>query len=269
MTILHAIVLGILQGATEFIPVSSSGHLVLIPWLLGWEPAGLTFTVVVHVGTVVGVLTFFWQDWLQMLGGSIRWLRTREVTPAFKLLLLLILGAIPAGIVGLAFEGFFSALFERPAPAAAMLLVTAALLFIGERLGRQEREVDDMTWRDALFIGAAQALSIMPGISRSGSTIAAGRLRNMKRSDAARYSFLLSTPLIIAAGILQAVELANVGMTITSVEPLIAGFVAAFASAYLVIRWLLNFLKTRSTAIFAVYCVILSIISLSVLFIRG
>lgn len=269
MTIIQAIVLGILQGATEFIPVSSSGHLVLVPWLFGWEPAGLTFTVVVHVGTVFGVLTFFWQDWLQMLGGSIEWLKTREVTPPFKLLLLLALGAVPAGIIGLAFEDFFSELFEFPAPAAAMLLVTAALLVIGERLGRQEREVDDMTWRDSLFIGVAQALSIMPGISRSGSTIAAGRLRNMKREDAARYSFLLSTPLIIAAGLLQVFELASTGAAVTNITPLVIGFVAAFGSAYLVIRWLLNFLKTRSTVIFAVYCVILSVISLAVWFIRG
>ncbi|HQA69359.1 MAG TPA: undecaprenyl-diphosphate phosphatase, partial [Aggregatilineales bacterium] len=139
MTIFQAIILGLLQGSTEFIPVSSSGHLVLVPWLLGWDPSGLTFTVVVHLGTVVGVLAFFWQDWLQMLRASIEWVKTRRVTPHFKLLLLLVLGVIPTAVLGLLFRSFFERLFESPLFATISLLITAVILYAGEKIGKLKR----------------------------------------------------------------------------------------------------------------------------------
>lgn len=269
MTIFQAIILGLLQGSTEFIPVSSSGHLVLVPWLLGWAPSGLTFTVVVHLGTVVGVLAFFWQDWLRMLQGAIEWLRTRHVTPYFRLLLLLLLGVVPAAVLGLLFRSFFERVFESPVFAAVSLLITAALLFAGEKVGKLRRDIDDMTWWDGLFIGLAQALAILPGISRSGATIAAGRVRDMEREDAARFSFLLSTPLIIGVGMVQLMDLATSTTAGASTGALAAGFLAALVSAYFVIRWLLNFLRTRSTLIFAAYCVAASLACLLVLFVRG
>lgn len=269
MTIFQAIILGLLQGSTEFIPVSSSGHLVLVPWLLGWDPSGLTFTVVVHLGTVVGVLAFFWQDWLQMLRASIEWVKTRRVTPHFKLLLLLVLGVIPAAVLGLLFRSFFERLFESPLFATISLLITAVILYAGEKIGKLKRDIDDMTWWDGLFIGLAQALAILPGISRSGATIAAGRLRDMSREGAARFSFLLSTPLIIGVGIVQITDLAANGTTGASIGVLVAGFLAALVSAYFVIRWLLNYLRTRSTLIFAGYCVVASLVCLLVLLVRG
>lgn len=269
MTLLQAIVLGIIQGATEFIPVSSSGHLVIVPWLLGWDASGLTFTVVAHLGTATGVLVFFWKDWLGMLESLFRWLRTGKADGGTRLAGLIVLGTIPTAIIGLLFQQQFERLFERPLIAMFMLLVTALLLAVGERIGKLRRDVEDMTWLDSVIIGGAQMLSIVPGISRSGSTIAAGRIRDLKRSDAARYSFLLATPLIFGIGIIQLIQLAQAGSDLNRATPLIAGYAAALLSTYFVIRWLLNFLRTRSTTVFAVYCVAMSLFSLAVFAIRA
>lgn len=269
MNLLQAILLGILQGATEFIPVSSSGHLELVPWLLGWEPAGLAFTVVLHLGTVVGVLLFFWQDWMAMLRGALRWAQSREANPDARLLGLILLGTIPAALLGLLFDDAIESLFSRPLSAALMLFVTAALLVIGERLGRQTRQAADMSLLDGLLVGAAQALAIMPGISRSGATISAARLRDVERAEAARFSFLLSTPIIVGAGLIQVIELAASGLTLSDAVPLLAGFAAAFISAYFVIRWLLNFLRTRPVTVFAVYCVLMGSLSVLVYVLRA
>jgi len=269
LSVFQAILLGIVQGATEFIPVSSSGHLVLVPWLLGWDPPGLAFTVVVHFGTVFGVLAYFWVEWIEMASAGLRWLRTRSVEQPLRLLLLILLGCIPAGVLGLLFHDFFEALFTQPLLTALMLLVTAALLTLGERVGRQQRDIAAMTWVDSLWIGLAQAIAIIPGISRSGATITGGRLQHLKREDAARFSFMLSTPLIVAAGVLQVINLIEAGMDLVQVLPLAAGFVSALASSYLVIRWLLKFLRTRSMVVFAIYCVVVSLTSIVVFFLRA
>lgn len=269
MTLLQAIILGIVQGATEFIPVSSSGHLVIVPWLLGWDTSGLTFAVVAHLGTATGVLIFFWNDWKEMLASVVRWLRTGEVDAGARLVGLIALGTLPTAIVGLLFQRQVEHLFERPLIAIVMLLVTALLLTIGERVGKLRRDVEDLTWLDSLVIGGAQMLAILPGISRSGATIAAGRIRDLKRGDAARYSFLLATPLIFGIGIIELVRLVQAGSDLNHAAPLIGGFAAALISTYFVIRWLLNFLRTRSTEVFAVYCVAISLISLAVFVIRA
>lgn len=268
MTLIQAIILGLVQGATEFIPVSSSGHVELVPWLLGWDPPGLTFTVVIHVGTSCGVLLVFWRDWLNMAKSGIRFVAGKGADNHARLLWLLILGSIPAGIVGLILEDLFEAIFQKPFVAALMLFVTAILLVIGEKIGRLERTVETMTWKDSLIIGVAQTIAIMPGISRSGSTIAAGRVRHLKREDAARFSFLLSTPIIIAAGLLQLIKITTAGVSSLQTAILVAGFLVSFASAYLVINWMLRFLKTRSTIPFAVYCVCMAVLCLVVYAIR-
>lgn len=270
MTIFQAIILGILQGTTEFVPVSSSGHLVLVPWLLGWGSPGLTFGVAVHFGTMFGVLLYFWREWWAMFRAVLRWPKTRgEDDPDRRLFLLLALGTIPAAVIGGIFEGFFTEVFEHPLVAALMLLVTAGLLILGERIGKSTRSLTDMRWRDSLFIGFAQALAIFPGISRSGATIAAGRLRDVRRDDAARFSFLLASPIIFGAGLIRLTEMLQTGMEGSTWFILLAGFLSALISGYLVIHWLLNYLRTRSTTIFAVYCVAASIFSLVVLAIRS
>jgi undecaprenyl-diphosphatase len=269
MTIFEAIVLGILQGATEFIPVSSSGHLVLVPWLFGWGSPGLTYTVAVHFGTMFGVLLYFHRDWLEMLGGGLRWTRERRLNPQFKLLLLLIVGTIPAALLGYLFEDFFIRIFENPLVAALMLLVTAGLLLVSEALGQLRRTLDDLSWMDSLTVGLAQAFAIFPGISRSGATLAAGRLRDVKREDAARFSFLLATPIIMGASLFQLIDLLVTETDSTHWLLLLAGFLSAFLSGYLVIHWLLSFLRTRPTTVFALYCVAASLASLTILAVRS
>ena len=244
-----------LQGATEFIPVSSSGHLVLVPWLLGWDSPGLVFDTVVHWGTLVAVLAFFWRDWVALIGawlrGLVRW-DWRE--PLARLMWLLILGSIPAAALGYLLEGFFESLFGQPAWVAFFLLVTAALLALGEYLGKRTREMEDLGWADALLIGLAQASAIAPGISRSGATMSTGLFRGLDRTVAARFSFLLATPIILGAGLLQLMDLATATDAGAQMPGLVAGFLAAAVSGYLCIWVLLRYLQRGKLYPFAIYC---------------
>lgn len=271
MTIIQAIILGIIQGATEFIPISSSAHLLLVPWLLEWETTpSLGFDVILHLGTLMAVLIYFWKDWLAMAQSALRWPIKRDGgDPNLKLLGLLILGTIPAAVIGGLFNDFFERVFESPLVASLMLFVTAGLLFVGERLGKGLRKPEQMTWLDSLIVGLAQAVAIMPGISRSGATISAGRLRGLGRDDAARFSFLLAVPIILGTGVVHIFDLTETGVSSSELVMMLAGFVAALASGYLVIRWLLAFLRTRSTAIFSIYCVAAGALCLIVLMVRG
>ena len=270
MTWYQAALLGLLQGTTEFIPVSSSGHLVLVPWLAGWASPGLAFTVMAHTGTALGVLLYFWRDWLAMIKSTWIHITSRETSnPAYKLLVLLILGNIPAAALGVAAHRFFEQTFEQPLFAALMLLVTAGLLVLGERIGKLTRVVSDMIWLDSILIGLMQAIAILPDISRSGATIAGGRMRHLKRDDAARFSFLLATPVIIGAGIFQIFELMQTGIHSVDIEVLVIGFVVAFASTYFVIKWLLSYLRNQSTRVFSIYCFVLSVLCLVVFVARG
>jgi len=270
VTIIEAIVLGITQGATEFIPISSSAHLVLVPWLFGWDKPALTFDTTLHLGTLLAVLIYFRKDWLTMLAAIPRWLRTRNSNdPDLKLLGLIILGTIPAAVLGMLFEDFFESLFSQPVTTAAMLFVTAAILVVSERLGKLDRQLETLNWLDSVVVGLAQAAAIIPGISRSGATIAAGRLRNLQRDSAARFSFLLSAPIIFGAGISQLARLIHEGASLAGVAFLVAGFLSAFVSGYLVIWWLLGFLRTRSTYIFALYCVLAGAACLIIALLRG
>jgi undecaprenyl-diphosphatase len=271
MTIIQAIILGILQGATEFIPVSSSAHLLLVPWLLDWETKpSLGFDVILHLGTLMAVLIYFWKDWLAMAQSALRWLTKRDSSdPNLKLLGLLILGTIPAAILGALFEDFFERVFESPLVAALLLFVTAGLLFVGERLGKQQRQPEEMTWLDSLLIGLAQAVAILPGISRSGATMAAGRLRGLGRDAAARFSFLLAAPIILGTGVVHIFDLMETGVSRSELTSMLLGFAAALVSGYLVIRWLLGFLRSRSTAVFSIYCVAFGALCLIVMLVRG
>lgn len=255
MEIIQAVVLGLLQGTTEFIPVSSSGHLVLIPWLLGWDSPGLGYDTVVHWGTLVAVLAYFWRDWLALIRAWVRGLVRRDWSDRHaRLGWLLIIGSIPAAALGYFLEGFFESLFGKPAWVAVFLLVTAAFLALGERLGERSRRMADLGWADALVIGFAQAAAIAPGISRSGATLATGLLQGLDRTTAARFSFLLATPIIFGAGLLQLVDLATAPDPVAQIPALVAGFVAASVSGYLCIWGLLRYLQRGRLYPFALYC---------------
>jgi undecaprenyl-diphosphatase len=262
-----AIILGILQGSTEFLPVSSSGHLVLVPWLLGWETSPLLFDVVVHIGTLLAVLMYFWRDWLTLLRAGWTALRTRSTQdPDARLLLLIGLGTVPAALAGALLEDVFESAFSEPALVASFLLVTAFLLAVSERTSTANQSLSALTVQDALTVGIAQAFAIFPGISRSGSTIAAGLWRGLPRATAARFSFLLATPIIMGAGCKQVLDVVTGDVTVAQdmVLPLIAGFVSAAVVGYACIWFLMRLLKERSLYGFAVYCAAFGTLSLLV-----
>ncbi len=275
VTVLRALFLGVVQGATEFLPVSSSGHLVLVPWLLGWESPGLAFGAVVHWGTALAVIAYFWRDWLTLFRAAVSSLadilardsrkpsiHTREETGQAGLLWLIVLGTVPGVVIGYFLEDFFEAMFARPAAAAGFLLVTATLLAVSELLGQRRRDLDGLGWIDAWVIGVGQALAIFPGISRSGATIAAGLAQGLKREAAARFGFLLATPIILGAGLLQVVELAHSGDLMSQVPVLAAGFLTAAVVGLACIHFLLRYLQRRNLYPFAIYCAVLGISSL-------
>ena len=244
MNLFQALLLGILQGATEFLPVSSSGHLVLVPWLLGWEePPSLAFDTVVHLGTAVAVLVYFWRDWFDLLQSILYAVRQKSLADTkTRLILWIIIGTIPAALLGYTLEDFFEGMFSKPIAVAGFLLVTATFLAIAERLGQREKELDQMTWFDALAIGCGQAMAILPGISRSGATMAAGLARNLKQASAARFSFLLATPIILGGGGLQLLDLVETGNLTAQIPLLIVGFLAAGLTGLGCIHFLMRYL---------------------------
>lgn len=268
---LKALILGIVQGATEFLPVSSSGHLVLVPWWLGWRKPSVLFDVILHLGTLLAVLIYFWRDWLTLLRAGLRALHIHSTQdPEVRLLLLLMVGTLPAVLAGALLKDFFESTFSHPTLAAAFLLVTALLLYFGERVHSSSRSLSDMTIRDSLTIGLAQAAAIFPGISRSGSTIAAGLSRDLSRPTAARFSFLLSAPVILGAGARHALDLATGSATVghTTAVSMLVGFVAAAVMGFLAISFLMRLVQQRRLYGFAAYCAAFGSLSLLVALIR-
>jgi undecaprenyl-diphosphatase len=270
MTFIQALLLGLLQGATEFLPISSSGHLVLVPWLFGWPKPGLAFDALLHWGTILAVLIVFRHDLYRLMLAGFNSLRTRKLDePDARLAWWIVLGNIPALILGVLFHDFFETLFGTPAAVAGFLLLTGFILFIGERFASQKHSMQEISLFDALLVGLAQAAAITPGISRSGATIAAGLLLGVRRAAAARFSFLLMTPAVLGAGVLALFDLAHEGNLIYEWPLLITGFLAAAISGYLAIRWLLNYLTRRSLTVFAFYCTIVGLGGLILSAIRG
>lgn len=268
MGILQAIILGVIQGATEFLPVSSSGHLVLIPWWLGWElPHSLVYPVAVHLGTLLAVLIYFRQDWVHLLQGAARLIRTRKLDDPYSVLFVyIVVGSIPAGILGTAFAATLEKTFQNPVAVSLLLLVTAGLLTLSERVvaanSQKAHDVNGMTWQDALFIGIAQLFALLPGISRSGSTIAAGLIRGLDRPESARFSFLLGAPAIVGAGLLTSIQAVNGHQLDGQLLPLLAGLISAAIVGYAAIAFLLAFVRRRRMYTFAVYCTVVATVSL-------
>jgi undecaprenyl-diphosphatase len=257
--VLEAIVIGIVQGLTEFLPVSSSAHLILLPPLLGWDDEFLNspaFTVMLHLGTLAALLAYFWRDLLRYGRAAIGALRDAQVgdDPDRRLAMLLAASVIPAAIIGVLLEGFIDRFFrEQLLAVAALLVIGAALLFVAERLARHVRQMEDLTLRDAVLIGLAQALALFPGMSRSGVTIAAGLLLGLDRPAAARFAFLMGTPIIAGAGLWKMREL--VGPAATPFDPavLAAGMLASAVAGLVAITGLLAFLRRFSTDAFVLY----------------
>ena len=274
MTWFQALILGIVQGLTEFLPVSSSAHLVLVPWALGWtfDPdAAFVFDVLVQLGTLVAVVAYFWDDLIHIVGGTLRAviLRKRTDDAYVRLAWLIVLATLPAVVAGVFLKTLVEQAFGSPLAVSGFLLVTAGLLFIAERLGKRLKPLEATTWADAVWIGLAQALALFPGISRSGSTIAAGLVRGMQRPAAARFSFLLSIPVMIGAGLLAVRDLAALPSAATMIPTLLMGFAAAAIMGYLSIRWMLRFVARNSLDVFSAYCALVGLLGLLVAWLRG
>lgn len=274
MTFLQSLILGIIQGLTEFLPVSSSAHLVLVPYFLNWkipESQVFPFDVLVQIGTLVAVIIYFWKDLVSILKAFFRGLMTRKPfeEPNSRLGWYLILASIPAGLAGIFLKSKVEEAFNSPRMTAFFLLGTAVLLLAAEFFSHRSRRLDQMKWLDAVWIGIFQAISIFPGISRSGSTITGGMTRNLDRPSAARFSFLMSIPIMAAAGAVSIKDLMDVP-ELGSFLPLVAvGFIAALVVGYLSIHWLLGFVKKRSLVYFAAYCALLAIAVLITGSVRG
>ncbi len=258
-TILQALIMGIVQGLTEFLPVSSSGHLILVPYLAGWDDAFITslaFSVMLHLGTLVALLVYFRSDWLRLIPAGIAALRERSFAgdEDRRLAWLLVASTIPAAVVGLLFEDVIETSFRQEGLVAITLVVGGLILLFADRFGASSRSISELTFPIAFGIGIAQALALVPGISRSGISIAAGRMVGMDRGSAARFAFLMATPITAGAGLFEARRLLTGDVAVgASLAPLVVGMVAALVSGLVAIHFMLGFLRKRSLDVFVWY----------------
>ncbi|MFN8108745.1 MAG: undecaprenyl-diphosphate phosphatase [Thermoleophilia bacterium] len=273
MDYLQSIILGGLQGVSELFPISSLGHSVVLPKLLGWnihqnDDYFLAFLVATHLATALVLLAFFFKDWVRIVVGLGRSLRDRRIAPDdhdARLGWLLVVGTIPAGLIGLLLEHPLRRLFASPLTAAVFLIVNGGLLLVAERLRRRAprheegdpdaRIATELSWRSAIMVGTAQALALIPGISRSGAAMGGGLLAGLSNEDAARYAFLLATPIIGAAALLKLPDLfGSAGDGVRG--PALVGAVCAAATAYLAVRFLMRYLRTHTLTPFGIYCLL-------------
>jgi undecaprenyl-diphosphatase len=254
---IEAIFLGIVQGLTEFLPVSSSGHLLLGQYFLGLDQArfGLSFDVAMHLGTLVAVVVFFWQDLARMAFALLRSLRTRSLPadPDGRLAYLVLASTVPAALIGYFLEDFFETAVRSPWVVILNLVLVGVLFILGEAVGRRTRTAPKLTFREAIGIGLAQAAALVPGVSRSGATITLGLFLGLKREEAARFSFLMSVPIIAGAGALQMTEVVSEGMGAYDTLLFLVGFVSSAVVGYLAIRFFLRFVVNHSLRAFAYY----------------
>ena len=279
MPILEAIVLGIVQGLTEFLPVSSTAHLALVPWLVttlgwaNWPDPGLTFDVALHGGTLVAILLYFWRTWIQIiraaLGGKVvrfsevrddvRDLTPEEERRERQLLWFMIAATIPAGLAGALLEKHIETTFRAPALVASMLIVVAVIMWIAERMSKFEKPLPQIGLGDAMIVGVLQAFAVIPGVSRSGITITGGLFRNFTREAAARFSFLLSTPIIAGAALLKLHHVMKHGLPPGMATGFAVGIIVSALVGYATIAWFIRYLQTRTLTVFIVYRILFGI----------
>jgi undecaprenyl-diphosphatase len=267
MTVFQAVILGLVQGLAEFLPISSSAHLVLAPWVFGWSDPGLSFDVALHVGTLVAVLWYFRAEWVKLTQSAIALLRTRKAdTEDKRRFLYLVVATIPAAVGGILLEDYAETTFRSPALMAVTLMVMGVVLWAVDRYAVKDRALSSLGLRDAVVIGLAQVLALVPGVSRSGSTMTAGRALGFDRQSAAVFSFLMSMPVTAAAALLKVPDLLrSEGITPT----LIAGVISAGVSSWLAIAVLLRYVSRHSFGVFAVYRLALGVVILTLLATRG
>jgi undecaprenyl-diphosphatase len=267
MTIFQAIILGVLQGLAEFLPISSSAHLSLAPWFLGWDDPGLSFDVALHVGTLVAVLWYFRAEWIALTASALRIVRQRRVeTHEDRQLVYLIVATIPAAIAGFLLEEHAETVFRAPWITASALIVLGVILWAADRYAARDRLIEGMRLPDALLIGLAQVVALVPGVSRSGSTMTAGRLLRFDRRSAAVFSFLMSMPVTAAAAILKVPDVLR---SDDPKLPIVIGVITAGVSSWFAIAVLLRYLQRHSFGVFAIYRVALGVLVFVLLAVRG
>ncbi|MGO8731260.1 MAG: undecaprenyl-diphosphate phosphatase [Terriglobia bacterium] len=275
MPLYQAIVLAIVQGLTEFLPVSSTAHLWLFPWLLGWKDPGLKFDVALHAGTLLAVLIYFWRYWVEMAAMGVGWgggsapdagAASHSVRADLRqnprLLWFLVVATLPAALAGWRFEHAAEEQLRSPVVIGAALIVVGLLMWAGDWLGKRERDLGHVGLLDSFLVGVAQALAVIPGVSRSGVTMTAGLFRSMKRETAARFSFLLSTPIIAGAALKKGLEIRHTGLPHDMRLPFLCGALVSALVGYLVIAVLIRYLERRTFKVFVVYRVALGVIVL-------
>ena len=271
MLLLHVILLAAVQGITEFLPISSSAHLALVPWLLGWPDQGLAFDIALHVGTLAAVLIYFYRDLLQVVaqGFGLRAGNDDQLTGNRRLLWLLAAATVPVGIAGLVLKPFAETVFRSPYVSGTMLILVSFVMLAADRMG-QSKDIATVGLADALWIGFAQAGALIPGTSRSGITLAAGLFRGLNRTAAARFSFLLSTPAVAAAAAKSALDLHRQGGIPAGMHtPFVVGIVVSALTGCLVIALLMRFLRTHTLQAFVYYRLVFGIIVIALAIFRA
>ena len=259
MNLLHALVLGALQGFTEVLPISSSAHLILVPWLLKWPESGLTFDVALHLGTFIALTIYFRRDIIELIFNTFDAIRTRSLdTPAKRLPFLIVATTIPAAIIGKLFEQQVEETFRaNPLLIASFLIIFGLILGSVDMFGGKRRALDEITTGNALLIGLLQCLALIPGVSRSGITITGGLLLGFTRESAARFSFLISLPIVAGAALLKTVHIFKHGIPAGEGLPMLVGIAASAVTGYISVAFLLRFIQKRSLAPFVWYRVII------------
>ncbi|HPK53634.1 MAG TPA: undecaprenyl-diphosphatase UppP [Smithellaceae bacterium] len=262
MTILEAVILGLVQGPGEFLPVSSTAHLVLVPWLFHWEDPGLTFDIALHLGTLIAVAIYFWRDWLQLFSKGF----TAAKSPEGRLFWYLAAASVPGAVIGFLLEKHAETIFRNPALIAVMLILLGVILYWADRQSAKKIELKDIPFKTSFLIGLSQALAIIPGVSRSGITMTAALLLGLTRSGAARFSFLLSAPIIFGAAIVKLPQVISQPEMITG--NFIIGMIVSCLTGIAGIGFLLRYVQTKTFLPFAWYRLILGAVVLIVLALR-
>ncbi|MCY3757994.1 MAG: undecaprenyl-diphosphatase UppP [Acidobacteria bacterium] len=267
MTLKQAIVLGAVQGLTEFLPISSSAHLILVPWITDWPDQGLTFDVVLHAATLLAILTCFWRDLAGILGESFQpsGNRSHERPQGRHMLLFLLVGTLPAAIAGMLAEEFVATQLRTAEIIPVTLIVFALLLWLAERRATLKKGLGKISLTDSLWVGMAQAVALIPGTSRSGITITAGLFRGMTREAAARFSFLLAVPILAAASLRKLLEINQLGIPEGEAMSLAAGFLTALIVGHVTIKVFIRFLRKKTLYVFVRYRILLGIVILVIL----
>lgn len=272
MPIHQAILLAIVQGFTEFLPISSSAHLFLVPWLLGWPDQGLDFDIALHIGTLIAVLIFFAKDWLQIVAQGFG-LETRGGDPELKqipkLLWYLAAASIPAGVAGVIFKDSIENNLRSPFVMGTMLIFIGVLMYVAQRAGTGDKHIGEMTLADSLLVGASQTLALVPGTSRSGITMSTGLFRGLTPGAAARFSFLLSTPIVAASGLKAIYDLKKHGLGPDMLPAFLIGIAVSAITGLFVIAFFLRFLKKRGLEPFILYRIIFGILVIALAIVRS